>query len=221
MTKPAPPIRVLLADDHPVVREGIRSCLGNHERVQIIGEVADGEAAVQMTRVLHPDVVLMDINMPCLNGMEATEVLRQESPNTKVLALTVHTGLEYVRRILRAGARGYVLKDASPAELLRAIEAVADGLAYFSPAVAQLLVDSAHTLPETEQGAQAVQLSKREREVLMLVAEGLTNKEMAARLGIGARTVEAHRERLMNKLRIYTAAGLTRYAISQGIVPLE
>lgn len=211
-------IKLLLVDDHPVVRKGISSCLARHEHLQIVGEAANGAEAIQKTRELMPDIVLMDIDMPEMNGLAVTEVLRKEVPKIKVLILSMHSNSEYVMRIIQSGAAGYVLKEAPTEELVSAIEAVNAGEAFFSPEVARV------ALNKYVRGAgenAAAQLTNREREVLIQIAEGLSNKEIASKLGVGVRTVETHRERIMRKLNIHSVAGLTKFAISQGLVSLN
>lgn len=214
-------IRLLLVDDHPVVREGLRHCLQGLEQIEIVGEAADGEEAVRKTRELRPDVVLLDINMPGLNGLQVTERLRQESPATKVLALTVHDTREYVLGIIRAGAVGYVLKDAAPAELVRAIEKVHGGLSFFSPQIAEHVLNDYVAQAGRVEMETEVLLSEREIEVLASITRGLTNKEMAQQLGVSVRTVETHRAKLMTKLNIQSVAGLIQYAVNQGIARLK
>jgi two-component system nitrate/nitrite response regulator NarL len=213
-------IRLLLVDDHPLVREGIRSSLSSHSRLEIAAEAADGREAVAKAREVTPDVVLMDINLPRLNGVEATKLLQKEAPHSKVLVLTVHNNREYVLQMVRAGARGYVLKDASPQELIRAIELVDAGEAFFSPEVARFVFnDYVSTSGRTK--PQAEDLSEREREVLALIADGHSNKAVAQQLGLSVRTVETHRGRIMKKLGVRNAAGLTKFAISQGLIMLH
>jgi DNA-binding NarL/FixJ family response regulator len=217
MNKPGTPLRLLLADDHAIVREGIRSCLSRFPDFKIVGEAATGRETLRLARELQPDLVLMDINMPELTGLEVTEILRREMPGLKILTLTVHNHREYVLQIVRVGATGYILKDASPTELVTAIRKVAAGEAYFSPEVAGFVLNdyvshSGAAAPGSEK------LSERERQVLALIAEGLSNKEIALQLDVGVRTVETHRERIMRKLDIHNVAGLTRYAIAQNIV---
>jgi two-component system nitrate/nitrite response regulator NarL len=212
-------IRVLLADDHPVVRKGLQSCLSKVERLRIVGEAADGEEALRKALELAPDVVLLDISMPRRNGLSVTQILRKESPSTKILILSVHNNKEYIFRIIQAGAHGYVSKEASPEELLHAIECVYSGETFFSPEIAQaalnqLVTNGGRTEPFS-------QLTSREREVLVLIAEGQSNKEIANRLGIGVRTIETHRERIMRRLDIHSVAGLTKFAIANGLVALE
>jgi two-component system, NarL family, nitrate/nitrite response regulator NarL len=212
-------IRVLVADDHPVVRKGLHSCLARQEGLKIVGEAADGQEAVRKALELAPDVVLMDISMPNLSGLAATEMLRKEAPPVKVLILSVHGNKEYLYRIIQAGAHGYVSKEASPEELLRAIESVHKGAPFFSPEAAQAALSQI-----VNNGGKAepfAQLTDREREVLVLIAEGQSNKEIAGRLGIGVRTIETHRERIMRRLDIHSIAGLTKFAIANGLVPLE
>ena len=211
-------IKLLLVDDHPVVRKGISSCLARHEHLQVVGEAGNGEEAIRKTRELAPDIVLMDIDMPEMNGLTVTELLRKESPKIKVLILSMHSNSEYVMRIIQSGASGYVLKEAPTEELLRAIEAVNAGEAFFSPEVARVALNKyVRGITDTA----VAQLTNREREVLIQIAEGLSNKEIASKLGVGVRTVETHRERIMRKLNIHSVAGLTKFAISQGLVSLE
>jgi two-component system nitrate/nitrite response regulator NarL len=221
MNKRKKKIRLLLADDHPVVRKGIRSCLSDLD-LEIVGEAVDGQEAMEKVRELNPDIVLMDIDMPKMNGLDATRLLRKEKPDTRVLILSVHSNKHYVLQIIQSGAQGYVLKDASPAELVRAIESVFDGEAFFSPDISQIVLNQymAEAGRGDDEGAPG-RLTSREREVLAMIAEGQSNKEMANKLGVGVRTVETHRERVMDKLNIRTVAGLTKYAISNGIAHLE
>jgi two-component system, NarL family, nitrate/nitrite response regulator NarL len=211
-------IKVLLVDDHPVVRKGLHSCLANRENLKIVGEACNGAEALQKVKELDPDVVLMDINMPGMDGLEVTEALRKDSPRTRVLVLSVHDTRDYVMRIIKAGARGYVLKDAPPDELISAIETINAGDAYFSPSVARLALNQ--YVAESDSNSPLTRLSEREREVLVEIAEGKSNKEIASRLNIGVRTVETHRERIMRKLEIHSVAGLTKFAIANGMVSL-
>jgi len=212
-------IRLLLVDDHPLVREGIRSCLSPHKQLEIVGEAADGREALDKAKELNPDVVLMDINLPRLNGLEATWLLRNAAPETKVLILTVHNNKEYVLQIVQAGARGYVLKDTSTEELVRAIERVNGGEAFFSSDVARLLLNDYVTHSGRRKSVED-ELSDREREVLALIAEGCSNKDIASRLGLSVRTVETHRARIMQRLDIHNTAGLTKFAINHGLASL-
>jgi len=211
-------IRLLVVDDHPVVRKGIRACLSRHQEMEIVGEAADGREALRLARELQPDIALMDIDMPQMNGLAATEALRRELPRVKVLILSMYSNTEYVLRILQSGARGFVLKEATTDELVHAIETVNAGDAYFSSDVARVALSK---FVESNGAADSVRLSNREREVLSLIAEGLSNKEIAGQLGVGVRTVETHRERIMRKLDIHTVAGLTRYALAHGLITLS
>ncbi len=212
-------IKVLVADDHPVVRKGLQTCLSRQARLRIVGEAADGDEALRKTRELLPDIVLMDISMPGLNGLAVTEILRKEAPQVKVLVLSVHSNKNYIFRVIQAGAHGYVSKEAPPDELLKAIESICAGEPYFSEEIARA------ALTEFVSGGGKKepfsQLTSREREVLVSIAEGKSNKEIADKLGIGVRTIETHRERIMRRLNIHSVAGLTKYAIANGLISLE
>lgn len=212
-------IRVLVADDHPVVRKGLLTCLSSKERLRVIGEAADGDEALQKIRDLKPDVVLLDISMPKMNGLAVTELIRKELPTVKVLILSVHSNKEYIFRIIQAGAHGFVSKEAPPDEVLRAIESVVAGESFFTPEVARSALNQLINNGGKEAGFLA--LTAREREVLTLIAEGQSNKEIANRLNIGVRTIETHRERIMRRLNIRSVAGLTKYTIANGMVSLE
>jgi DNA-binding NarL/FixJ family response regulator len=213
------PIRVLLADDHPVVRKGLASCLAAAPHVAIVGEATNGQDVIRKARELTPDLILMDIDMPLLNGLTAADLLRKEQPGVKVLILSMHNDSDYVVRILQSGARGFILKQAPTEELLKAIETIHAGETYFSQDVARLALNQFVRGPLD--GPQTNQISAREREVLIAIAEGLSNKEIACRLGVGVRTVETHRERIMRKLNIHSIAGLTKFAIAKGLLPLQ
>lgn len=221
MEKPVNKIRLLLADDHPVVRKGIESCLARYPHLQIVGEAADGKQAVSKAKELSPHIVLLDIGLPDMDGVAVTERLKKESPQTKVLVLSMQQNKDTLLRLIQAGIRGYLLKDAAPDEIVRAIDSVQAGEAYFSPNVARLALNQ--YLAGNGQAATSPlsRLTDREREVLTLIAEGLTNKEVASKLDISVRTVETHRERLMRKLEIRSAAGLTKFAIAHGLVSLD
>jgi two-component system nitrate/nitrite response regulator NarL len=211
-------IRVLVVDDHPIVRRGIVMCMSLQERILVVGEAADGREAMEKIRVLKPDVVLMDIDMPQMNGMAATDLLRREQPSIKVIILSMYSNTDYVMRIIECGARGFVLKEASPSELVQAIESVHAGQTHFSPDVARVALNQ--VVRGSGESTPLSRLTNREREVLVQIADGLSNKEIAHQLSIGVRTVETHRERIMRKLDIHSVAGLTRFAISQGMVSL-
>jgi two-component system, NarL family, nitrate/nitrite response regulator NarL len=212
-------IKVLVADDHPVVRKGLQTCIARQKNLKVVGEAVDGDEALRKARELCPDVVLMDISMPGMNGLAVTELLRKEAPDMKVLILSVHSNKEYIFRGIQAGAHGYVSKEAPPEEVLRAIESVYEGEPHFSEdvrrdALNQFVIGGGKKPP-------FAQLTSREREVLILIADGQSNKEIADRLNIGVRTIETHRERIMRRLNIHSVAGLTKYAIANGLISLE
>ncbi len=217
MTKKSPEnsISILLCDDHRIVREGIRSSLAQYKFIRVVGEAADGEAALVKIRDLAPEIVLMDLNMPGLGGLATTRLINERFPQTKVIALTMHDNQEYVSEILRSGARGYVLKDTSPEELVNAIRSVAKGDAFFSPPISRILLLQ-YKGPEEKTGGE--KLSPREREVLRHVANGDSNKEISSSLSIGIRTVETHRARVMQKLQARNAAELSRIALEQKLL---
>ena len=213
-------IRVLLADDHLIVRQGICSTFRGHSVVKIVGEAATGAEAIVKTKKLSPDVVLMDINMPEMNGLEATAAIRKQFPTVKVLVLTVHDSHEYVAQVLRSGAQGYVLKDASPAELSIAIQAVHSGHSFFSPSVASVVLRGFLGGGSSESSRMKSGLSARETEVLQMIVKGRTTKEIAKHMDVGARTVETYRARLMRKLSVRNAAELTSVALAQKLIPV-
>jgi len=212
-------IRVLVVDDHPVVRKGILSCLAQNPKLQLVGEAASGTEALNKARELRPDIILMDIDLPEKNGLVVTETLRKELPQIKVLILSMHTNTDYVLRIVQSGASGYVLKGGATEDLVRAIETINGGETFFSPEVARTALNQ-FVRGNSGAGSLSV-LTSREREVLIHIADGLSNKEIASQLGVGVRTVETHRERIMKKLNIHSVAGLTKFAISQGLVALN
>ena len=214
-------VRILLVDDHPIILSGLRNSLSSYPQLKIVGEASDGIEALHKARETNPDVVLMDIGLPGLNGIEATRALRKEIPTAKVLALTMHDNREYILEIIRAGAKGYVLKDTTPSELIQAIVAVYKGDSFFSPRISRIVVDELKANPQRKKPALISGLTLREEEVLRLIAEGSSNKEIAERLSICVRTVETHREHIMEKLHIHSAVGLAKYAIANRIVTLE
>jgi DNA-binding NarL/FixJ family response regulator len=216
MTKP---IRVLVADDHMIVRTGIRHVLESEPGFEVVGEAANGMEALSLTAELRPDVVVLDISMPDVSGLELAARLRSTGGGARVLILSMHNNAEYVLESVRAGAHGYLLKDTAATELRTAIRAVCQGESYFSPPVASRL--SAAVRGEHDPHPAGLdQLTGREREVLHGIAQGRTNKEIATELGISHRTVETHRESLMRKLQIRTVAELTRFALGAGILRL-
>jgi DNA-binding NarL/FixJ family response regulator len=210
----APEIRVLIADDHAVVREGIQSVLHAGEGFTVVGAAATGDEALAMATAHRPDVVVLDISMPGKTGLEVAAEIRQALPATRVLMLSIHDHAEYVMESVRAGADGYLRKDAAPGELREAVRAVHRGDSFFSAPVARQLGEGVRAEAERDvRRARLDSLSTREREVLQGIVSGETNKEIAARLGISPRTVETHRESVMRKLEIRTVAGLTRFAV--------
>ena len=219
MHKPATKIRVLVVDDHPVVRRGLSACLADRPTLKVVGAAGDGEEAIRLARSLKPDIVLMDINMPRMDGLQVTEVLRRDMPNSRVVILSVHNRPEYVQRVINAGARGYLLKDAPAEELVRVLELVHRGEVFFSPAVAQSALNQYVTSGGSPRSLSRI--SRREREVLALVAEGKSNKEIASALGVSVRTIETHRERIMRKLDLHSVAALTKFAVAQGLASLD
>ncbi len=209
-------IRVLLVDDHAILRAGLRALLETYPDIEIVGEAGDGTEAIAKVRELKPDVVLMDVAMPGMNGLVATRYILEENPDTRVLILTQYGNKEYVLPLLQAGASGYVLKQAADTDLITAIRTVYEGQSFLYPPVAKLLLD-AYT---SEQGGTDPyeQLTPREREVLIYIAEGYTNREIADILHISPKTVDVHRTRLMQKLDLHNVADLTRYAIRHGLI---
>jgi len=216
-------ITVLLADDHTIVRRGLRSLLQTENDIEVVAEAETGRQAVQLATALKPDVVLMDIAMPMLNGLEATRQILKQLPATRVLILSSYNDDEYVHELTEAGGAGYLLKQADFSDVVRAIREAKKGNAFYSPAISRRLTDRYR---ETIVGGVLVRkrtdlLTSREIEVLQLIAEGESNKQIAAELGISVKTVERHRQRLMDKLAIHDIAGLTRYAISRGLVEMN
>ena len=207
-------IRIALADDHHVVRQGIRALLEGVKDFRVVGEAADGKEMVELVMREKPDVALVDVAMPQLNGVEACRRIVRDLPSVKVLVLSMYTGEEYVREALAAGASGYLVKDSAADELVEAIRVVARGERFLSPAVAPIAAKSAAT-------TLLDRLTTREREVLQLIAEGNSNKAIAARLSLSVKTIEAHRTNLMAKLDIHDTASLTRFAIARGLVRTE
>jgi two-component system, NarL family, response regulator NreC len=207
-------LTILLADDHGVVRQGFRRILEAQPDMEVVGEAGNGREAVEQASKLQPDLVVMDVAMPELNGIEATRRLKENTPRTKVLALSMHKDAVYVREILRAGAQGYLLKDSSDADLVAAIRAVAKGEGWVSPGVANAVLTDyrQHVTDPIDL------LSSREREVLQLIAEGKTNKEIASLLNLSVYTVDAHRGRIMEKLNLHSTGELVRFAVRKGLI---
>lgn len=204
-------ITVLLVDDHPLVMDGIRSCLETYDHIKVVGSATSGQESLEKAAQLQPEIVLMDINMPGLNGLDATELFRERFPDIKLLILSMHDNREYIATALSFGARGYVLKDVPSKEIVTAIEAVHQGGTYFSSGVSEILLSHG----DAEKSGP---LTTREQTILLMLSEGQSNKHVARELEISVRTVETHRRNIKKKLSINSTAGLTRYAIENGLV---
>lgn len=210
-------IRVLLADDHTILRVGLRSFLGYYDDIQVVGEAQDGAAAVALVKELQPDVVLMDIAMPGVNGIQATRLIHEQRPETKVLILSQYEDPQYVLPLLRAGASGYILKDALGTDLLTAIRVVANGETFLSPSVAKILAEEIRQSTNSKSVPHS-SLTPREHQILKHIAAGQTNAQIAAALVISENTVAWHRANLMDKLGVHSVVGLVRYAMQHGLV---
>jgi len=211
-------ISVLLVDDHTVVRQGLRALLKSEEDLEVVGEAENGRQAVMLARKSPPDVVVMDVAMPMLNGLEATRQILKNTPSTKVLVLTSYSDDDCVEQMMRAGATGFLMKQTAANDLLKAIREVYRGNSFFSPAIAKRLRDQCRQAYTEGNSRKSGDLTSREAEVLQLIAEGFSNKQIASELTISIKTVEKHRQQVMNKLNIHDVAGLTRHAISKGMV---
>jgi DNA-binding NarL/FixJ family response regulator len=213
-------MKILLADDHEIIRNGLRSLIEKESGLEVIGEAENGRMAIHLARDLKPDVVVMDIGMPDLNGIEATRQITTEVPGVKVLALSMHTDRRFVTGMLKAGASGYMLKDGAFEELIHAIRLVASNRIYISPGISSVLVDDLRH-PSQDKVPSLPALTAKEREVLQLVAEGKGTKEIASQLNVSVKTVETHRQHIMEKLDIHSIAELTKYAVREGLTFLE
>lgn len=213
-------IRIVLADDHALIRSGIATLLKGSLEIEVVGEASDGEEAIERVKELSPDVIVIDLSMPKLSGIEATRIITKRFPGTRVIVLTMHENEEYVYQILRSGAGGYVLKSAGKEEISAAIRAVAGGEKFFSPRVSQIMAEGyvRRGEGEAQQPGNEVPLTKREREIIVLVSQGLTNQQIATQLYISPRTVDTHRTNIMQKLDIHDLANLVRYAIDHGLL---
>jgi len=212
-------LRILLADDHTIVRHGLRKILEEHRDWQVVAEAGDGREAVRLAGDLDPDVAILDIGMPLLNGIEATRQIARRAPEVKILILSMHSDEAYIIQALQAGARGYLLKDTADAELIDAVVAVTRGKSFFSPAVARVMLDDyVRRLQERGITDRYDTLSEREREIFQLVVEGRTNKEIAELLGVSPSTIETHRAHIMEKLDVHSAVEMVLYAVRKGII---
>ena len=214
-------IRILLADDHKIIRQGLRSLLATDADIEVIAEAEDGRQAVELARQLDPDVVVMDIAMPGLNGVEATRQIRAEKRNVKVIALSMHADSQYIGRMLEAGASGYLLKDCAFEELIDAVHTVVTDRTYLSPDIAGVVVQQYVRRSPRAKSPAVAELTAREREVLQLTAEGKSTKEIAYELNVSVKTAETHRRNIMEKLRIHSVAELTKHAIREGLTSLD
>jgi DNA-binding NarL/FixJ family response regulator len=212
-------LRILLADDHTVVRQGLRKVIEEQPEWQVVAEAADGREAVRLAGEHKPDIAILDVAMPLLNGVETTRQIVRHFPKVRVLVLSMYADEAYVAQVLHAGAAGYILKDSADTDLFQAISAVAEGKSFFSPAVARLMLDD-YVRQRTEPGVvdRFESLSEREREVFQLIAEGKVNKEIGALLSISTSTVETHRARIMEKLDVHSAVEIVLYAVRRGVV---
>jgi DNA-binding NarL/FixJ family response regulator len=213
-------IRVVLADDHRIIREGIRNLLDQEPDIDVVGEASDGREVILKNQELQPDVLIMDITMPNLNGIDATRKIIKQNPETRIIALSMHSDHHFVAEMLQAGATAYLLKDCVYDELVQAIQLVCQGKTYLSPEVASLLVKDYRSQSQQTTAAKSETLTPREREVLQLMAEGHSTKNIAEKLYLSAKTIEAHRAQIMRKLNIHNVAELTKYAIREGLTSL-
>lgn len=214
-------IKIILADDHTIVRHGLNKSIQLQDNMEVVGQAPDGLSAIQLVRELKPDIVIMDISMPDINGMDATREITQDFPNVKVIALSMHSAKKFVREMFKAGASGYLLKDCEFDELAKAIRIVMSGKSYLSPEITDVLLDNYVRNASEEVSTVFSELTKRERQVLQLMTEGLTTKQIGLKLHISPKTVEAHRLRVMDKLEIDSVAQLTKYAIQEGLTSPE
>jgi two-component system response regulator NreC len=212
--------KVLLVDDHTIVRQGIKALLDTQEGIEVVGEAEDGREAIEKAKQMAPNVIVIDITMPNLNGIEATRQIKKINPEMKVLVLSVHDNEEYIHRILQAGASGYLLKESAVSELVSAINAVEKGEIFLSPSISKVVVTDYIRHVETESGDfdSLNVLTNREREVLQLIAEGHTNKNIAHELKLSVKTVDVHRSHIMDKLNIHDITGLVKYSIRKGLI---
>ena len=214
-------IKILLADDHKIVRDGLKSLIKKEVSMEVIGEADNGRKTVQLARDLEPEIIIMDISMPDLNGIEATRQIVADSPDVKIIALSMHSDKRYVKGVLSAGASGYLLKDSAFEELVEAIRTVDTGRFYLSAGIVGVVVKDYVGSQANKDALTSDILSAREREVLQLLAEGKSTKEIASDLHVSVKTIETHRQNIMQKLNIHTIAGLTRYAIREGLTSLD
>lgn len=215
------PIRVILAEDHAVVRAGLRALLDQSERIKVVAEAEDGNEAFNLAATLRPNVVVMDISMPNLNGIEATRRIKEKYPEIKIVILTVHANEAYIFQALSAGAEGYLVKQTAPEDLVSAVEAAAQGEAFLSPLISKSVMENYLRHSEDADDLDSLNsLTRREREVLQLIAEGLTSKQIGKQLFVSQKTIRTHRANMMSKLDIHSTAALTLYALRKGLISL-
>lgn len=213
-------IKIILADDHKVLREGLKSLLNQHNDIQVIGEAADGHEAIKLTKELSPDIVILDIGMPNMNGIQAAQHIIAAAPATKILALSMHEDHQFVMKMLQAGASGYMLKDCAFEELISAVKTISNGKYYLSKDVTGVVInDYINKIQEMDSAGKSV-LTPRERETLQLIAEGKSTAETAELLNVSTKTVETHRKNIMDKLDIHSIAELTKYAVREGLTSI-
>ena len=212
--------RILLVDDHKILREGIRSLVKEYDDMEVVGEASDGKEAIRMTQELSPHIVILDISMPDMNGIDAARRIHKEAPNTKIIALSMHYDKQFISEMFKAGASGYLIKDTAFDELEHAVRVVMDGKTYINPQVASLVVESLVSQMTPSGPSSFSMLTEREREVLQLIAEGKSTRQIASELSVSAKTVESHRRQVMGKLNIRNVAELTKYAIREGLTSI-
>ena len=214
-------IKVIIADDHEIMRDGLKSMLEKQRDIEIIAETSDGRTTVELAMKLKPDVIIMDVSMPDMNGIEATRQIIEKSPKIKVIALSMHSDKQFILEMLNAGASGYLLKDCAFHELINAIHSVASNRSYLSPEIADVMIkEFKHVISKESLSAFSL-LTSRERQVLQLIAEGKTTKEIAYTLEVSTKTIETYRQQIMDKLDIHSIAGLTKYAVREGLTSIE
>lgn len=214
-------IRIVLADDHKMIRDGLRSLISEHGNMEVIGEAADGLSAVKLVKKLAPNVVVIDIGMPELNGIEVARQIAALKCPPKIIGLSMHADRRYVAQMLKAGASGYVLKDSAFEELVQAIETVAKGQTYLSPQIAGAVVTELKRTANDDEGTAFSLLTAKEREVLQQISEGFSTKEIASSLGVSGKTIETHRRQIMERLNLHSVAELTKYAVKEGLTELD
>lgn len=214
-------MRILIADDHSIVREGLKSLINKQSAMEVVGEAEDGQMAIQLTKELSPDVVIMDISMPNMNGIEATREILRDKPDTKIIILSMYTDKHIVKESLEAGVHGYILKSNLLDELLKAIKTIKANERYLSPRITGIIVDDYINLKVNDKAKKHIKLTSRERQIIQLLSEGKTIKEIARIINVSPKTADANRRKIMNKLNIHNTAELTKYALREGLTSLD